>query len=627
MSRYPTANRIFLGAWCCILVLLQNSLGLSAVYEVNPNSPIQDLVNNLQAGDTLNFSPGEYTTPVLIQSKGFSTKPIRIKGGRDVVFNGLAKINTEWTEVQDGIYQATVTQPVRQLFVNGELMTPARWPNMTFAQRWDNSKWPAADTGAHYGKMVDADLASAGIDFTGCVATLNIGSWQTFRRMITKHAAGQDHFEYPTDAHSRLHNAKHPAGMDRYCIYGKAALDTPGEWYYDADSSTLLLYPPANKSPDDFTIESKRMSDALVLQDAHHVHVSGFRFRGTTVRMENVHHCTLENIAIEYGSTVANPFGPNLQHPAVTSKRWNARKWFGETSVDTLTEVTGDDNVLRNIRVRYSEGPGLTVAGKRNLIENCLIQEIDWHGLDYGYGIDLLAATPVTVRRVTLDHCGGSEGLRLANHGPSLVEHCHLHHCGLRQSDGAIIQVSTAGATGTEIRFNWIHDHNAFHWGGNGIRGDDQSRGLAIHHNVIWNCREKGIVTKGDQHRVYHNSCFNNPKIDILIPRNRLPGKPKELAMQNRRTEVYNNLGAVTGSWFWEKRKLPPLGKHSNNQAAENHFFRDVVTQDFRLKPNAPPVDAGKVIKGISEKHQGTRPDLGAHEADASHWKAGYEVP
>ncbi|HAY78467.1 MAG TPA: hypothetical protein DCY79_01530, partial [Planctomycetaceae bacterium] len=316
MSRYPTANRIFLGAWCCILVLLQNSLGLSAVYEVNPNSPIQDLVNNLQAGDTLNFSPGEYTTPVLIQSKGFSTKPIRIKGGRDVVFNGLAKINTEWTEVQDGIYQATVTQPVRQLFVNGELMTPARWPNMTFAQRWDNSKWPAADTGAHYGKMVDADLASAGIDFTGCVATLNIGSWQTFRRMITKHAAGQDHFEYPTDAHSRLHNAKHPAGMDRYCIYGKAALDTPGEWYYDADSSTLLLYPPANKSPDDFTIESKRMSDALVLQDAHHVHVSGFRFRGTTVRMEIVHHCTLENIAIEYGSTVANPFGPNLQHPA-----------------------------------------------------------------------------------------------------------------------------------------------------------------------------------------------------------------------------------------------------------------------------------------------------------------------
>ena len=115
--------------------------------------------------------------------------------------------------------------------------------------------------------------------------------------------------------------------------------------------------------------------------------------------------------------------------------------------------------------------------GKNNLIENCLFKDIDWHGLDYGFGVDLLAASFVTVRYVTLDHCGGSEALRLPNRGSSLVEYCHLHHGGLRQSDGSMIQTSTAKCAGTTIRYNWIHDHNAFHWGGSGIRGDDGSRG------------------------------------------------------------------------------------------------------------------------------------------------------
>ncbi|MEM7015377.1 MAG: right-handed parallel beta-helix repeat-containing protein, partial [Verrucomicrobiota bacterium] len=418
-----------------------------------------------------------------------------------------------------------------------------------------------------------------------------------------------DRFSYDTDPESRLHQEKHPVGMDRYCIYGDAALDAPGEWFFDRENRQLRIIPPEGKSANEMKIEIKTMPEALVVEKAAHVEISGFQFYGTTFRVDDLWSGLVENIDIKYGSTIANPFGPNLPHPAVKAERFSARQWFGETSLDALTEVYGQKTTIRNITSRFCEGPAITIGGEDNILENCLFEDIDWHGLDYGYGIDLLAAAPVTVRRVTLERCGGSEGLRLANHGPSLVEFCYLHHCGLRQSDGAIIQTSMAGTAGTEIRYNWIHDHNAFHWGGNGIRADDQARGMHIHHNVVWNCKEKGIVVKGDEHRVHHNTCFNNERIDILVPRNRLPGKPEELEKQNQNTVTHHNIGTVTGSWIWEEPKLAPYGETRDNLDSDPEFLRDPANHDFRLKVNSAAAR------------------FGALPNDGANWNAGYLSP
>lgn len=619
-------NRLLCLAATPLVLLVAAYNSRADTIRVAPGDQLQGAVDRLQAGDTLLLSPGVYRQPILIRAAGVPERPIRIEGDGAALFTGLAELQLDWQPCGDGLFSAKVDRPVRQLFVDGELMMPARWPDMDFSQRWDNRRWPAADEGALYGKMVDADLAACGKDFTGCMAILNIGSWQTFRRTVTQHAVGQGEFTYPTDPKSRLNGKRHPLGMDRYCIYGRAALDAPGEWFYDEESSTLLLYPPDDRPLEQRKVESKRLDEAIVVEDSQYVVLSGIQLVGATLRLENSDHCTIDGIDVRFGSTIVNPFGPNPSLPAKTTRAFSARKWFGESSVDALTQITGNDNVIRNLTVRYSEGPALTVGGERNLIENCLFQDNDWHGLDYGFGIDLLAAAPVTVRYVTLDHCGGSEGLRLSNHGRSLVEFCHLHHCGLRQSDGGIIQAATAGVAGTEIRYNWIHDHNAFHWGGNGIRGDDGTRGLLIHHNVVWNCSEKGIVTKGDQNRVYHNTCFDNPKIDILLPRNRLPGKVKELTEQNVRSQAFNNIGHVTGSWSWEKSKLPPYGSTGNNLDQGKEALEAPAQFDFRLRADSAAVDAGRQIPGFPVPFRGDAPDVGAFEWGDEAWTAGYDA-
>lgn len=600
----------------------------AAEYTVTSDTEAQAMIDKLQPGDTCRFKPGVYHRAIRISLKASKQKPVVIDGG-GATFDGRTRISGNWRKHAENIYKTSIDHNVRQLFINDELATPARWPNMTFTQRWDNTKWRAAAKGTKYGMMVDSQLAESGIDFTGCVAILNIGSWQTFRREITKHERGADRFSYPTDPTSRLFNAKpHPVGMDHYCVYGFAALDSAGEWFYDMKSSTLYLCltPVDGKRLLDGTLQlrSKTLAESITIEGSKHVILKRCKLRGSSLRMVDSNHCALDDVHLEYPSTIANPFGPNLPHPSVTSKTWTARKWFGETSIDAPFTVQGHHNVVRNCTVRYSEGPALTMIGVHHLVENCLFKEIDWHGLDYGFGIDLLAAAPVTVRYVTLDHCGGSEGLRLANHGRSLVEYCHLHHCGLRQSDGAIIQTSTIGSAGTIIRNNWIHDHNAFHWGGNGIRGDDGSRGLIIHHNVVWNCREKGIVTKGDQHRIYHNTCVMNPRRDILMPRNRLPGKPKELMKQNKTSEAYNNIGRLLGNWSWEKPDVPPYGKAGDNVDDGVAHLRDPKNLDFSLKNSSSLIDAGRMVPGITQPIVGDRPDIGAYEFGEDAWTPGY---
>ena len=523
-----------------LLLLLPLSLA-AATYYVKPGDPLQAAIDRLAPGDTLVFVPGEYRQGFVLHTSGVTLD------GQGARFCGLRKLDLKW-EPQGRVLKAKVDHPAHQLFLDEEILIPARWPNMTFAERWDNSKWPAAAKGTKYGVMVDPELK--GQDFTGCVAILNIGAWQTFRRVIESHT--DDRFTYSTKGNVRLHHTDHPVGMDRYCIYGKAALDAPGERYYDAAESALYIIPL--DGVDLRKLESKVMAEAIVLDGVSNVVVNGFRFLATTIRLRGASDCLLHNLSLIAPSTIANPFGPNLPY---TSEEWNARTWFGETSVDSLFEIGGDRITLHGVEVRHAEGPGLTVIGDQPVITNCVFADNDWNGLDYGFGIDLLASTNPTFRKSRLSACGGSEGLRLPNHSPALVEYNELKFCGLRQSDGAIVQTSTAGCRGTVIRYNNVHDHKAFYWGGNGIRSDDGGRGLHVHHNVVWNCSEKGIVLKGDDHHVHHNICFDNDKIDILIPRNRLPGKPRELVEQNHNTRVYSNQGKVQGNWSWEPATAP----------------------------------------------------------------------
>ena len=596
-----------------------------------PMQTIQKALDRVRPGDTVVVRGGTYRETVRLTASGTAEAPVRIMAmpGETVVLSGTEPINADWTVHKGRIFKAKVEACPRALFVDGRLMTEARWPDMPFEQRWDKTVWAAADKGTQYGTMVDADLAAAGLDFTGAVATLNIGSWQTFRRIVRRHGAGADRFTYDTDPKSRLADEKpHRPGFDRYFLAGKLeALDSPAEWFFDRTSATLYLWTPDGKSPETHRVEGKVRGYAFEAKGVGHVHLSGLGFFAATFKFEDATSCRVENVHLEFPHGVYDPFGPpqGLKRAPEEPNDWPSRRWFGETSVVTPTYLGGRNNTLAGCSIACANGSAVVLAGGKNTIENCLIHDIDWYGLDTGLGVDMLGTRDSRIRYSTVFNVGSSEGVRLTNQGPTVVEFNYLHHGGLVQSDGALVQCGTPGIRGTVLRHNWVHDHNAFNWGGSGLRGDDRTRGLLIHHNVAWNCRYKGIITKGDENRIYNNTCLNNPERDILVPRGRLPGKTRELEVQNARSETVNNSARViSGRYTWERKEEPPLGKVAANFSGDDPRLVDPGRFDFRPRAGSPLIDAGQVIPGITDGFRGKAPDIGAYEYGAERWVPGY---
>jgi len=544
-----------------------------------PFRTIQAAADVMKVGDVCIIRAGVYRQIVRVKTSGicFTAAP-----GEKVTISGADPIESKWSIHKGKTYKTHVTGQIAQLFVDGEMMVEARWPDQPLSKRWDKSTWRTTQAGSEYGKIVDPELAKSGVDWTGALAVLNVGAWQTFLRTVKNHKTGGDSFQYARDLGKR-HESKRTQrkrsmkDFDRYFLYGKLeALDSPGEWFCDPKTSTLYLWPPGGRSPAGRKIEGKRRDYAFIAKGKNHVRLDGLRFFAATVLLDNCNDCTIENCTLDH-PTCASPPAAKSDIPKQIA-RMNAM-FLGELRKLAPTLISGKGNLVRNCSIAFSEAPGLMLTGSENTIENCLIHDIDWRGLGNGAagncaGVLMPSSDRSIFRRNTLHHVGSSEGVVLPRRGPSICEYNYIHHGGLVQSDGGLIQSSGTRLAGTIVRYNWVHDHLAFRWGGIGIRGDDLTRDLIVHHNVAWRCNEKAMMIKGDRNQVYNNTCVNNPTLDLVIwsaptPRKEWASRQWAhlLKQQNANSKAFNNYAPVlTGQMHHEVpgrgRSRPPRGKY-----------------------------------------------------------------
>jgi hypothetical protein len=575
-----------------------------------PFRTIQKAADLMRPGDTCYVRGGVYRQVVSPKRSGTPGRPIRFEAwpGEVVVLSGTEPIRGRWSLHEGAIYRTTVEGQFDQLFVDGDMMIEARWPNMRFEQRFDKSCWATAGKGSKYGTMVDPALAETGIDWTGAVGTLNVGSWQTYRRIIGDHRAGSDSFTYERNMPGHVEAKRFWEGFDHYYLSGKLeALDSPTEWHLDLENLTLYLWTDDGRSPGGRNVEVKVREYAFDAKGRQFIELKGFHFFGATLRFDSCSDCVVENCHLSFPT------------------------WARRTGPAAQTLVEGSRNVMRNCSVVFADGPGVVVRGEDNTMENCLVHDVDFNALDRGHGVSFSGSAKSTVRNCTAFNIGGSEGLTVGGRGPSIIEYNYIFNGGLLQSDGGLIQCHGINLDNTVIRYNWVHDHNAFNWGGIGIRGDDLTRDLLVHHNVVWNCREKGIIVKGDRNRVFNNTCLNNPIMDILAPSRAEPFKPFRpsqhphlLDKQNANTTIANNYARViSGTFSWQRQPGAPLGPMENNYSGSDPMLVDPAARDFRPVAGSPLIDTGKVLPPITDGYLGDAPDVGAYEYGGERWLPG----
>ena len=186
-----------------IVAIAMVQVSAKVFYVNSPQDKIQDCIDNLkEPGDECVIKPGSYHEHVTITNKhGSEGNPIIIRGapsGKSKLDGTVAlrPVDGKWQKMASGAYKAVIDQDIWQLFIDGEMMTNARWPNSLWSDKsiFDSQYWAHSSTSSTRGLMIDGGkhkLADSGLDATDAMAVLNVGSFNTFTRKVIKHDIGR----------------------------------------------------------------------------------------------------------------------------------------------------------------------------------------------------------------------------------------------------------------------------------------------------------------------------------------------------------------------------------------------------------------------------------------------------
>ena len=599
-------------------------------------------------GDTIQVRGGTYREAVALVGKaGGAGSPITLTSytNESAVLSGLDVQTLTWT-TNSGIPNVWVASytggAFEQMFVDGKPMLEARWPNVPLDTNgnWNffsSNCWATVDTnGNSYGTVSDSELAATGWNITGWRAVLNVShQYYTWTRVVTNHTAGSAIFNYPQDLSGV--SLTDSFNDDRYYLVGNTnLLDTPGEWCYDANSQHIYFYPFNGKNPNTSKVEIKTRNYSLTAdQNSKYLTVDGVTFFGT---------------AFEFGVSVDNRSANIIfRNNQVLYSSWT--EWLNMTNGDPNAANDGnypliqaDNSQVINNTFAYGALNAVFVYGWTNRVENNVFHDFDlssslqYPPLQFGrnYLYDIGKNGQGIARFNTIYNSGGILAqIGGTNNDVSQNDFYNAFRaCWGGNKDTAALyftpQKDSAAPTnfiGNRFHHNWVHEGYSGAanppWGGGiGIRGDDQTCGQTMDHNVTWNLGGSGIQIKNVTNPIpaLANACINNTIFNYHTLYTTTNGAiyldNSSGSNENGLTSVANNLAdSIYGNWG--AKPLGPLALNASNtlgMVTETNL-ENIGWYDFR-----PQVGASSVLNhGISfspttTNWVGSAPDIGAYE-------------
>lgn len=233
---------------------------------------------------TICLREGTYylSEPVVIAGpqSGKPKYPLRYTAypGEKAVVSGARRLQgLHWEPYRDGILQAKITDSLTfdQLYLDGRLQSMARYPNYDSTVRHYHGYSADALSPARVKRWADPQ--------GGYVHALHVAEWGGYQYRITgKDAQGELQLEggFQNNRQMGMH-AKYRMVENIF-----EELDAPGEWYFDAASRTLYVWPPQGTDLNTALIEVPQLESLFRLEGtdrkpARHVEISGLELRHT----------------------------------------------------------------------------------------------------------------------------------------------------------------------------------------------------------------------------------------------------------------------------------------------------------------------------------------------------------
>src|SRR5262245_15170348 len=483
-----------------------------------------------QSGDVVVIRQGVYRETVrsISDNVTFQSYP-----GESVIVSGLDPVTTPWNVVSGSIYQtgpiSSLGPGLDQLFVDGQMMIRARWPNTPVSDVFTCPNYACAAAGnaepptgrvpcppnnpdywiCNQVIQVDASYQLPA-DLTGYTIQISLGHhwwWQTG----TVQSASGNTLTFQFDEYGGINAATTFAGNpteNYFFLEGAGELDAPGEWWLDG-AGTLSLWTPGGDSPAHHVVEYKVRQYAFDLSGTQNITIQDVKIFGAGVYTDpSTTGLLLDNLNAQY-----------VYHNTVISDPWSAG--VGDSGLI----LDGSNNILQKSVIAYSSANGVTLLGQNNCVLSSVIHGTDYAGSDaaaIATGLPSATSPPAgaAIEYNTIYNTWRS-GIQHRALLSGAIRYNHVYRAGLQTYDQGLTYTaaSTSGTPGpvtqTEIAYNLLHGDTGHL--GHGVYLDNDSSGYVVHHNVIWNV-DAGIALNGQG---TYNAIYNNT---VAIDNAAIPG-------------------------------------------------------------------------------------------------------
>ncbi len=287
-----------------------------------------------------------------------------------------------WTKYSDNIWAArldTGITSVSQIFMNGERLVVARWPNRG---------WNTIDsilTTGYY--LYDQSLTQSDDYWVGATMEIRDCNWRIESRKITRSSVLKKTISW--DKALKL-SFKAKIGYGYYIENKFALVDTTGEWYFDADTHILYLQVAPVANPNNDVVEASVLEEGIYVKRKNYITISNLDVRNAGYRgvfcTGNYVNLTDIEVYNSFYNGIHCVYGTNC---TIASNRIENNDYGYGILVTGMSCCNIIDNVITNIgsdTASYKAGTGMYINGSsgNSVITGNLISNTAWSGLYIG---------------------------------------------------------------------------------------------------------------------------------------------------------------------------------------------------------------------------------------------------
>ena len=432
-----------------------------------PFRTIQHAAQIANWGDTVLIRGGTYHETVHPWHSGVTFEAYN---GENVTVSGADPIGNwqyGWGNVWKTWMGTDRGEGSNQLFVDGQMMEEARWPNTAY---WDPSHpvkehAPYITSGWGWATISDPYLSGG---WQGAHIHIASGEgWYEQDGLVTASGPGWLTFTFQPDGNML------PQSGNAYYLYGKfQGLDSPGEWYRDYNGM-LYFSPPGGSNPNWHDVEVKTRDYAFDLTGVSNTTLEGINIFAATI-----------NTNFYSQSTVID----HMHASYLSQFTWAPVGW--QVPWNSGIELNGNYSVVENSTIGFSSGDGVYVNAANCRVTGNVIHDVDYNAGDSAGVRDFGTYTSIDHNVI---YNTGRDGIQLRGYGAQVIGNT-VHDAMLQTNDGGAIYTIRGNGWGSQIAWNNVYNvwdgapttHRDW-YAGVGIFLDDNSYSWTIHDNNVWN--------------------------------------------------------------------------------------------------------------------------------------------